>query len=87
MQVLAGDPSLRGVIQALQFGLLGVQGGRITLDNMTWPMTLGADAIEKVNAGQPATLFLARHGPGPRLDGKRAAKVSQHPGRARLFGA
>ena len=54
VQVLAGDPSLRGVIQALQFGLLGVQGGRITLDNMTWPMTLGADAIEKVNAGQPA---------------------------------
>src|SRR5580693_5057214 len=55
VQVLAGDPSLRGVIQALQFGLLGVQGGRITLDNMTWPMTLGADAIEKINAGQPAT--------------------------------
>src|ERR1700691_5964628 len=50
VQVLASDPSLRGVIQALQFGLLGVQGGQITLDNMTWPMTLGADAIEKVNA-------------------------------------
>jgi uncharacterized protein len=55
VQVLAGDPSLRGVIQTLQFGLLGVQGGRITLDNMAWPMTLGADAIEKVNAGQPAS--------------------------------
>ena len=55
LQVLAGDPSLRGVIQALQFGLLGVQGGRITLDNMTWPLTLGADAIEKVNAGQPGS--------------------------------
>jgi hopanoid biosynthesis associated RND transporter like protein HpnN len=55
VQVLAGDPSLRGVIQALQFGLLGVQGGRITLDNMSWPMSLGAAAIEKVNAGQPAT--------------------------------
>ena len=55
LQVLAGDPSLRGVIQALQFGLLGVQGGQITLDNMTWPMTLAADTIEKVNAGQPAS--------------------------------
>jgi hopanoid biosynthesis associated RND transporter like protein HpnN len=54
VQVLASDPSLRGVVQALQFGLLGVQGGQITLDNMTWPMTLGADAIEKVNANQPA---------------------------------
>jgi hopanoid biosynthesis associated RND transporter like protein HpnN len=55
IQVLASDPSLRGVVQALQFGLLGVQGGQITLDNMTWPMTLGADAIEKINANQPAT--------------------------------
>ena len=55
VQVLAGDPSLRGVIQVLQFGLLGVQGGQITLDNMVWPMTLAADAIEKVNAGQPSS--------------------------------
>jgi uncharacterized protein len=55
VQVLASDPSLRGVIQALQFGLLGVQGGQITLDNMTWPLTLGANALEKINAGQPAS--------------------------------
>ncbi|MGB6622202.1 MAG: MMPL family transporter [Xanthobacteraceae bacterium] len=55
IQVLAGDPTLRGAIQALQFGLLGVQGGQLTLDNMTWPMTLAAGTIEKVNAGQPAS--------------------------------
>ncbi len=55
VQVLAGDPSLRGVIQTLQFGLLGVQGGQITLDNMAWPMTLAANAIENVNSGQPAS--------------------------------
>ncbi len=55
LQVLAGDPSLRGVIQTLQFGLLGVQGGQITLDNMTWPMTLAANTLDKVNAGQPAS--------------------------------
>jgi uncharacterized protein len=55
IQVLAGDPSLRGALQALQFGLLGVQGGRITLDAMTWPMTLAAETIERVNAGQPAS--------------------------------
>jgi uncharacterized protein len=55
IQVLAGDPSLRGVLQALQFGLLGVQGGRITLDAMAWPMTLAAETLERVNAGQPAS--------------------------------
>ncbi len=55
VQVLAADPTLRGVIQVLQFGLLGVQGGQLKLDNMTWPMTLAADTIEKVNAGKPAS--------------------------------
>jgi hopanoid biosynthesis associated RND transporter like protein HpnN len=55
VQVLAGDPTLRGVIQVLQFGLLGVQGGQIALDNMAWPMTLAANAVEKVNAGQTAS--------------------------------
>src|SRR5580704_4331305 len=55
VQVLAGDPSLRGVIQALQFGLLGVQGGQLTLDNMTWPLTLASNTLDKVNAGQPAS--------------------------------
>ena len=55
VQILASDPSLHGVVQALQFGLIGVQGGRITLDDMTWPLTLGANAVEKVNAGKPAS--------------------------------
>ena len=55
VQVLAGDPSLRGVIRALQFGLLGVQGGQLKLDNMTWPMTLAADTLERVNAGKRAS--------------------------------
>ena len=47
IQVLAGDPSLRGIMQTLQFGLLGVQGGQITLDNMAWPLTLAADTDRK----------------------------------------
>ena len=87
VQVLAGDPSLRGVIQALQFGLLGVQGGQITLDNMTWPMTLAANTIEKVNAGQPASFSWHELVAGPRLDAGRAAALSANPGFARLFRA
>src|SRR6185437_374989 len=55
IQVLAGDPSLRGVIQALQFGLLGVQGGRMTLD---------ADTVEQVNAGKPASFSWKSLGQG-----------------------
>jgi uncharacterized protein len=55
VQTLAGDPSLRGVLQSLQFALLGVQGNRITLDDMVWPLTLSAKTIEQVNEGKPAS--------------------------------
>src|SRR5208282_5188694 len=55
VQVLAGDPSLRGVVRALQFGLLGVQGGNIKLDDMTRPMTLVANTLDQVKADQPAS--------------------------------
>ncbi|MGO9045828.1 MAG: MMPL family transporter [Xanthobacteraceae bacterium] len=54
VQVLAGDPSLRGVIRALQFGLLGVQSGKLTLDNMVWPLTQAANTLDQVNANKPA---------------------------------
>ena len=54
IEVLAGDPSLRGVVRALQFGLLGVQGGNIKLDDMTWPMTLASNTLDQVKANQPA---------------------------------
>jgi hopanoid biosynthesis associated RND transporter like protein HpnN len=68
VQVLAGDSSLRGVLQALQFGLFGVQGGRITLDAMTWPMTLAANTLEKVNENPHWSPQLA-----PELKGKPAS--------------
>jgi uncharacterized protein len=55
VQVLAGDPSLRGVVRALQFGLLGVQSGKLTLDQMVWPLTLAANTLDQVNANKPAS--------------------------------
>jgi hopanoid biosynthesis associated RND transporter like protein HpnN len=54
IQVLAADPSLRGAIRALQFGLLGAQSGRLTLDDMVWPLTLASDTLDQVNANKPA---------------------------------
>ncbi len=54
VQVLAADPSLRGVIRTLQFGLLGVQSGKLKLDDMVWPLTLAADTLDQVNANKPA---------------------------------
>jgi uncharacterized protein len=51
---LATDPSLRGLIEALQLGLTGVELEKITLDNMLRPMTAAADTVEAVVAGKPA---------------------------------
>src|SRR5689334_2599810 len=66
-RVPAGAPSRRRVIRQLQFGLLGVQGVHIRLDNMAWPMTLAADTIETANAGTPANVswygFVQGHAP------------------------
>ena len=55
IQELAADPSLRGVIRALQYGLLGVQGGKIKLDDMGWTLTLAANTLDQVNANRPAS--------------------------------
>ncbi len=55
LQNLASDPSLGGVIRALQFGLIGVQGGQLKLDEMTWAMTVAANTLDQVNANRPAS--------------------------------
>ena len=52
---LASDPSLRGVMDAIGFGTMGVQGGHIKLDDLARPFTLAAETVEAVLAGQPAS--------------------------------
>ena len=51
---LTGDPSLRGLVQALSLTLTGVQAEQVTLDGLARPLTMSADAIDKVLAGEPA---------------------------------
>jgi hypothetical protein len=51
---LASDPSLRGLVQALSFALMGVQQQEIPLDAMTHTLEQAAGPIEKVEANQPA---------------------------------
>ena len=52
---LASDPSLRGLTRALSFGLLGVQQGQAKLDDLQRAMTMSADTVDHVLAGQPAS--------------------------------
>ena len=51
--VLAADPTLRGLSRALSFGLLGVQAGGAKLDDLVRPLTMSADTLDRVIAGQP----------------------------------
>jgi hopanoid biosynthesis associated RND transporter like protein HpnN len=54
IQVLAADQSLRGLVQALSFGLGGLSSKQYTLDDMTRVFDMSAEPIENVLAGRPA---------------------------------
>src|SRR5438270_4856529 len=55
IQTLSTDPSLRGSLNALSFGLMGVAGGMLKLDDLAWPMILAADPAAEVLAARPAS--------------------------------
>jgi hopanoid biosynthesis associated RND transporter like protein HpnN len=55
LSTLASDPSLRGVMDTITFGTLGVQRGQIKLDDMARPLNLAGDVLEPVLAGRPAS--------------------------------
>ncbi len=51
---MAADPSLRGVMTSLSTAVQGVRSGGAHLADLDRPMVGLADALEKVEAGQPA---------------------------------
>ena len=51
---LSADTSLRGIIQAMTFGLMGARSGQLTLDDMARPLTMAADTVETGLGGKPA---------------------------------
>jgi len=53
--VLAKDPSLRGLVRALSYGLEGVKLGRLSIDDLARTLDMAADTLENVAASQPAS--------------------------------
>src|SRR5215207_593562 len=51
---LNSDQSLRGVLGALTYGMVGVANGVYSLDQLARPMTMAADTVTDVLAGRPA---------------------------------
>jgi uncharacterized protein len=48
IEIMAGDPSIRGLTGALETGLAGVKRGQVKLDSTERPFTLIAETVEKV---------------------------------------
>jgi hopanoid biosynthesis associated RND transporter like protein HpnN len=48
IEIMAGDPSIRGLTGALETGLAGVKRGEVNLDNTARPFTLVAQTIEDI---------------------------------------
>ena len=48
-------PALRGALNALSLGLMGVQYGQIQLDDLARPMEMASDTIEDALDGRPAS--------------------------------
>ncbi|HTT81974.1 MAG TPA: MMPL family transporter [Rhizomicrobium sp.] len=54
LQILATDPSLRGVLQALSAGIAGVERRAYPPDALTTPLTAGANTVQAALDGRPA---------------------------------
>ncbi len=52
---MATDPSLRGLIAGLEDSLLGIQSGKLKLDDFTRVFTAASDTLEKVIKGEPTS--------------------------------
>ncbi len=66
LEILAGDPSLRGLTGALEAGLQGLQRGQFQLDAVARPFGMVADTLDAVLAKKPVTFSwreLANDGP------------------------
>jgi hopanoid biosynthesis associated RND transporter like protein HpnN len=89
---LAADPSIRGSLSALSFGLMGVQYGQLKLDDLSRPMSMAADTLGEALAGRPASFswqVLAGGKPAPPQQLRRFIEVEPvldftalEPGRA-----
>ena len=60
IEIMAGDPSIRGLTGALETGLAGVKRGQVKLDSTERPFNLIARTIEDVLKNGNRDLFLAR---------------------------
>jgi hypothetical protein len=80
IEILAGDPSIRGLTGALETGLAGVTRGQVKLDGAAAPFNTISQTVEDVLAKRPA--FFSWRGltsPEPLTDGDKRAFIEIKP--------
>src|ERR1700732_295556 len=65
IRLLAKDPSLRGLVRALSYGLEGLKLGRLSLDDLARITNMAANTLENVAASQRLTRASHNSGKSP----------------------
>jgi hopanoid biosynthesis associated RND transporter like protein HpnN len=80
IEILAGDPSLRGLTGALETGLAGVKRGQVKLDSTERPFSMVAQTVENVlNTGSGTFSWRELVSPKPLTDSDRRAFIEFKP--------
>jgi uncharacterized protein len=80
IEIMAGDPSLRGLTGALETGLAGVKRGQVKLDNTERPFSLIAQTVENVlKTGSATFSWRELVSDKPLTDGDRRAFIEFKP--------
>jgi uncharacterized protein len=80
IEILAGDPSLRGLTGALETGLAGVKRGQVKLDSTERPFSQIAQALENVlNTGSGTFSWRELTSPKPLTDSDRRVFIEFKP--------
>jgi len=80
LEIMAGDPSLRGLTAALETGLAGIKRGQITLDGTARPFAMIAQTVESVlNTGNATFSWRALVSDTPLTDADKRAFIEIKP--------
>jgi uncharacterized protein len=80
IEIMAGDPSIRGLTGALETGLAGVRRGQVKLDNTARPFNLIAQTVEDVlNKGTATFSWRELISDKPLTDSDRRAFIEFKP--------
>jgi hopanoid biosynthesis associated RND transporter like protein HpnN len=80
IEIMAGDPSIRGLTGALETGLAGVQRGQVRLDSTARPFNLIAQTVEDIlNKGTATFSWRELLSEKPLTDGDRRAFIEFKP--------